>query len=98
MKDDSTTRRPSPPMGNPEDCRPAGTVIIPPIMRRRNFLATPLAGFQLAASAPEKPLYASGDGIPHTPEEYAELLAGLAKSGDLAPDQYSRGGVVQKLE
>jgi threonine aldolase len=67
-------------------------------MRRRNFLAVPLAGFQLAASAPEKPMYAFGDGIPHTPEEYAQLLAGLAKSGNLTPDDYSRGGVVEKLE
>src|SRR5580693_1125947 len=67
-------------------------------MRRRNFLATPLAGLQLAANAPEKPMYAFGDGIPHTPEEYAQLLASLAKSGNLAPDDYSRGGVVEKLE
>jgi threonine aldolase len=67
-------------------------------MRRRNFLATPLAGLQLAANALEKPMYAFGDGIPHTPEEYAQLLGGLAKSGNLAPDDYSRGGVVEKLE
>jgi threonine aldolase len=67
-------------------------------MRRRNFLATPLAGLQLAAATPEKPVYAFGDGIPHTPEEYAQLLAGLAKSGALTSDDYSRGGAVEKLE
>src|SRR5579859_1765456 len=67
-------------------------------MRRRNFLATPLAGLQLAAGSPEKPMYAFGDGIPHTPEEYAQLLAGLAKSGAVPPDDYSRGGAVEKLE
>ena len=67
-------------------------------MRRRNFLVTPLAGFQLAATASEKPMYAFGDGIPQTPEEYVQLLAGLAKSGNLTPDEYSRGGVVEKLE
>jgi threonine aldolase len=97
MKDNSTTRRVSPTNGK-RHFRPAGTAIIPPIMRRRNFLATPLAGFQLAAISSEKPMHASGDGIPHTPEEYAQLLAGLAKSGDLTPDEYSRGGVVEKLE
>jgi len=67
-------------------------------MRRRNFLTVPLAGFQLAASSPEKSMYAFGDGIPHTPEEYAQLLAGLAKSGNVTPDEYSRGGAVEKLE
>jgi len=43
-------------------------------------------------------MYAFGDGIPHTPEQYAQLLAGLTKSGDVTPDDYSRGGVVEKLE
>jgi threonine aldolase len=43
-------------------------------------------------------MYAFGDGVPHTPEEYAQLLASLAKSGSLTPDEYSRGGVVEKLE
>ena len=43
-------------------------------------------------------MYAFGDGIPHTPEEYAQLLAGLTKSGAVPPDDYSRGGVVEKLE
>jgi len=67
-------------------------------MRRRNFLVTPLAGFQLAAGSLEKSMYGFGDGIPHTPEEYAQLLAGLAKSGKLTSDEYSRGGVVETLE
>src|SRR5258707_4320257 len=67
-------------------------------MRRRNFLVTPLAGFQPAAGSLEKSMYAFGDGIPHTPEEYAQLLAGLAKSGKLTSDEYSRGGVVETLE
>src|SRR5260370_22454782 len=67
-------------------------------MRRRNFLVTPLAGFQLAAGSLEKSMYAFGDGSPHTPEEYAQLLAVLAKSGKLTADEYSRGGVVETLE
>ena len=67
-------------------------------MRRRNFLATPLAAFQLAAGIPDDRVYAAGDGVPHTPEGYALLLAGLAKEDAVAPDDYSRGGVVEKLE
>src|SRR5258707_12936280 len=67
-------------------------------MRRRNFLVTPLAGFQPAAGSLEKSMYAFGDGITHNPEEYAQLLAGLAKSGKLTSDEYSRGGVVETLE
>ena len=66
-------------------------------MRRRNFLATPLAAFPLAAGG-ETRVYASGDGVPHTPEEYARLLAGLVKDDPSARDDYSRGGVVEKLE
>ncbi len=67
-------------------------------MQRRNFLATPLAAFQLAAASPETRVYASGDGIHHTPEEYSRLLTGLASSGKSSIDDYSRGGVVQQLE
>jgi threonine aldolase len=67
-------------------------------MLRRNFLATPLAAFQLAASDPEPRVYAFGDGIPHTPEEYSRLLATLAEGGKIAADDYSRGGVVEALE
>jgi threonine aldolase len=68
-------------------------------MRRRNFLATPLAAFQLAAAAPETRVYATGDGVPHTPEQYSLLLANLTKDGAVGPpDDYSRGGVVEKLE
>jgi threonine aldolase len=67
-------------------------------MRRRSFFATPLAAFQLAASPSENRVYAFGDGIPHSPHEYARLLAGLAGPDNLIPDEYSRGGVVEKLE
>src|SRR5262245_19769315 len=63
-------------------------------MRRRSFLATPLAAQLAAASPSEQRIYAYGDGIPHTPEEYSRLLAGLK----IEPDDYSRGGVVETLE
>jgi threonine aldolase len=66
-------------------------------MQRRSFLATPLAAaFQIAAAEPEKRIYATGDGIRHTPAEYAELLARLAPN--LTPDSYSQGGPVEQLE
>src|SRR5260370_15128323 len=67
------------------------------IMLRRSFLATPLATFQLAAEKSNDRVYASSDGIPHTPAEYARLLAGLTADGKLTPDSYSRGGVVAEL-
>jgi threonine aldolase len=67
-------------------------------MLRRSFFAAPLAGFQLAANAPTSRIFAYGDGIPHTPEEYARLLATLSAGGKAAVDDYSRGGVVEQLE
>jgi threonine aldolase len=71
------------------------------LMRRRSFLAAPLAAYPVAAypltaAEPEPRIFAFGDGIPHTPAEYAQLLATL--SNDLAADDYSRGGVVEQLE
>jgi threonine aldolase len=69
------------------------------IMQRRSFLAAPLAAaYPLAAAEPEPRVYAFGDGIPHTPGEFAQLLSSLAKAGNLAVDDYSRGGVVEQLE
>lgn len=67
-------------------------------MLRRNFFAVPLAGFQLAAGAPAARVYATGDGVPQTPEEYARLLATLTAGNKIGVDDYSRGGVVEKLE
>jgi threonine aldolase len=65
-------------------------------MRRRSFLASPLAAPLLQAAPADTRVYAYGDGIPFTPSEYAALLA---KTGtDVEADEYSRGGIVQKLE
>src|SRR6476620_12205389 len=66
------------------------------IMRRRSLLATPLAAFQLRAGNPADRIYAFGDGVPHTPEEYARLLTEL--SAKVEADNFSRGGVVENLE
>ena len=57
------------------------------IMRRRSFLAAPLAAwpaaaFPLAAAESEPRIYAYGDGIPHTPAEYVQLLSTLAQPGN----------------
>src|ERR1700756_1318248 len=74
------------------------------IMNRRSFLACPilaapaLTGLAPAVvAAPERgPVIATGDGIPHTPAEYSDLLKKL--SGGITPDSYSREGVVGELE
>ncbi|HLJ49053.1 MAG TPA: beta-eliminating lyase-related protein [Bryobacteraceae bacterium] len=68
-------------------------------MRRRAFLSTTLAAFQLSAQSqnPDDRVFVYGDGIPHSPEEYARLLTTLAHAG-IEVDDYSRGGIVEKLE
>src|SRR5688572_21248918 len=63
-------------------------------MRRRGFFAAPLAAFAQQQSSALVIGY--GDGIPHTPAEHAQLLTKLASGIEL--DDYSRGGVVEKLE
>lgn len=68
-------------------------------MHRRLFLASPLltvAAGPASAAADPLPVQATGDGIHHTPTEYAALLQQLAPS--IEPDDYSRGGIVAKLE
>jgi len=71
-------------------------------MRRRSFLGAPVAAYAAAATAAEGTaddrVYAAGDGVPHTPNEYARLLARLTEAGAVAPDSYSLGGAVEKLE
>jgi threonine aldolase len=68
-------------------------------MRRRTFLSAPIfasvAPMGWAASK-ASPVQADGDGIHHTPAEYAALLQSIAPM--VEPDEYSRGGVVAKLE
>ncbi|MEN8008695.1 MAG: beta-eliminating lyase-related protein, partial [Candidatus Krumholzibacteriota bacterium] len=39
-----------------------------------------------------------GDGLGLSPQEYAHLLDDLADDDGIAPDRYSRGGVVEELE
>jgi threonine aldolase len=65
-------------------------------MQRRSFLAVPLLNFQLSQARLDEHVYAYGDGIPHTPADYAKLLTTV--SADIEPDDYSRGGIVEKLE
>jgi threonine aldolase len=67
-------------------------------MHRRTFLAAPIfaAATASATDAPALPVQANGDGIHHTPAEYSALLEKLAPT--IEADDYSRGGVVAKLE
>jgi threonine aldolase len=69
-------------------------------VRRRSFLAAPLAAVPLAAAGEtaNDRVHAIGDGVPHSPAEYARLLTRLAEGGDVAPDSYSLGGAVERLE
>lgn len=67
-------------------------------MRRRSLLAAPFA-LQLAqAASPDQRVYATGDGVPLSPDEYSQLLARLTANSESIADDYSRGGVVEKLE
>lgn len=66
-------------------------------MHRRTFLAAPVfAAAPIPAATATPSVQANGDGIHHTPAEYAALLQKL--SATIEPDEYSRGGVVAKLE
>ena len=68
-------------------------------MQRRTFLSAPIlaAAPRAASAATDVPIvHASGDGIRHTPAEYAALLQKL--SATIEPDQYSISGVVARLE
>ncbi|MBI3682470.1 MAG: amino acid lyase [Acidobacteria bacterium] len=67
-------------------------------MKRRSFFAlTGLAALPAGASTAGQ-VYASGDGIPHSTEDYARLVARLCEGGRLEADNYSLGGVVEALE
>jgi threonine aldolase len=68
-------------------------------MRRRTFLSAPIfaSATRVSLAATEvRPVQANGDGIHHTPAEYATLLQSIAST--VEADDYSRGGVVAKLE
>ena len=66
-------------------------------MQRRSFLAAPIgAAAARGATAAAPIVQANGDGIHHTPAEYARLLQKLSTT--IEPDSYSVGGVVAKLE
>jgi len=47
---------------------------------------------------PDQLVFAYGDGIPHTPAEYAHLLGRITSASEVTPDEYSLGGIVEKLE
>jgi threonine aldolase len=76
----------------------AAVAIMVRIMHRRSFLAAPLAAAQLKSAIPAQLVVAYADGIPHSPAEYAQLLAKLTASNNVVADEYSLGGAVEKLE
>lgn len=68
-------------------------------MHRRTFLAAPVLAAvarPASAGAAALPVQANGDGIHHSPAEYAALLQKLSTT--IEPDSYSIGGVVARLE
>jgi threonine aldolase len=68
-------------------------------MHRRTFLSAPIFASvaPVAWAAPGvSTVQADGDGIHHTPAEYADLLQRI--SAKIEADEYSRGGVVARLE
>ena len=67
------------------------------------LVATGLTAQQPAAPAPadvgsDGTVYLTGDGVPHTPAQYARLLAKLTEEQGVAADNYILGGVVEELE
>src|SRR4051794_34604107 len=78
-------------------------------LNRRRFLATaavPALAFggrsTAAGAAPddtgEGTVRRGGDGIGHTPRQYAALLPRLLDEKNMTPDSYSLGGIVEELE
>ena len=74
-------------------------------MRRRDTFLAPLAAAFPAMAAdtasgdPQSVrIFASGDGISRTPAEYSALLTKLTADDRVEPDNYSLGGIVEKLE
>jgi threonine aldolase len=68
-------------------------------MKRRGFMAAPLAASLSAAAsdAPaERQVAAVGDGVPLSPIAYAAILSKV--SGRIEADNYALGGVVEQLE
>jgi len=67
-------------------------------------LALPHVAFAQGAASPDvdpskdRTVTLSGDGIPHSPAQYAHLLARITAEQGVAADNYILGGVVEELE
>jgi threonine aldolase len=77
------------------------------INRRRFLAAAGVPAFALgsiktgavgAAEVIDRTVRLSGDGIGHTPAQYASLLTRLLDEKAMTPDSYSLGGIVEELE
>jgi threonine aldolase len=62
------------------------------------FTATPTAAAKQTRAGAPNAVDLTGDGIPLSPAEYADLLGSLARDQGVAADEYSRGGAVAALE
>ena len=58
----------------------------------------PSLAFGAAATADDRSVRLSGDGLGLTPSQYASLLNRLIEEKGFAPDSYSLGGTVEQLE
>lgn len=68
------------------------------MLDRRSVLQAAALFAAPAKAATREPVHLSGDGVPLTPRERAELLVKLTTERDIAMDTYSQGGVVTELE
>ncbi|MGE0443955.1 MAG: low specificity L-threonine aldolase [Vicinamibacterales bacterium] len=58
----------------------------------------PAAAQRPSDVAADRTVYLTGDGVPHSPAQYAHLLARLTDEQGVAADNYILGGVVEELE
>lgn len=68
------------------------------MLNRRALLQTAALMAAPASGAVREPVHLTGDGVPLTPKERAQLLVKLTNERDIATDTYSQGGVVTELE
>jgi threonine aldolase len=72
--------------------------------RRRFLQATAFSGVALAQNGavntvpPERRVYLFGDGVNHSPAEYARLLTKIIDERGIEADTYLEGGAVEQLE
>jgi threonine aldolase len=74
-----------------------------PSSRRRFLQTTAWSGLAMAQTGPtsvppERRIYLTGDGVMHSPAEYARLLTKIVDERHVTADVYLEGGAVEQLE